>query len=410
MKRLICMLLATILCLTHIPVSAVAVTGTEPISTTTGWYWPLPASNQKITSGFGASRGSNSLHQGVDISASTGTNIFAARAGVVYLAGWHKSMGNYVCIRHGMGNGKYVYTTYMHMTKRAVAKGAEVNQNTVIGYVGSTGDSSGPHLHFHIFTSSSKSPYSVSPSHKNKNDLKNYYINPSSVQYSYTRSGSSQNVIDSAGQATASTLKISMTSYPENLRKGSSYGLRGTVSSNYNIKSVSGSVTNSSGNTVLSSYDAPNAKSMNVKNSALNGRLAFNKLATGTYTMKVVATDTSGKTVSWSTSFRIYTSNLSINMTRSPTSIKYRNSFGLRGNVNSNEKITLVSGSVINSSGITVLSSTDRPNTTSMDVRTANLNDKLAFNQLSRGSYTLKVVATDASGNSVTWSISFRVY
>ena len=201
-----------------------------------------------------------------------------------------------------------------------------------------------------------------------------------------------------------------MTSYPENLRKGSSYGLRGTVSSNYNIKSVSGSVTNSSGTTVLSSYDAPNAKSMNVKNSALNGRLAFNKLAAGTYNMKVVATDTSGKTVSWSTSFRIYTSNLSINMTRSPTSIKYRNSFGLRGNVNSNEKITLVSGSVINSSGKTVLSSTDRPNTTSMDVRTANLNDKLAFNRLLRGSYTLKVVATDASGNSVTWSSSFRVY
>lgn len=405
MKRLLCMLLATALCLSLVPVSAVAATGTESISTTTGWYWPLPANNQKITSKFGASRGSSSLHQGIDISASSGTKIYAARAGVVYLSGWHKSMGNYVCVRHGKVNGKYVFTTYMHMTSRAVTKGAEVSPNTVIGYVGSTGDSSGPHLHFHIFTFSSKSPYSVSPSHKNKNDLNKNYINPSSVSYSYAHGSSSQ-----SGTAAASSLKINMTSYPGSLRKGSSYGLRGTVSSNYTIQSVSGSVMDSSGRTVLSSYDAPNKKTLDVKSSNLNRKLTFNTLAAGTYTMKVDAKDSSGKTTSWSTSFQVYTSNLSISMTRAPTSIKYGKSFGLRGTVSSNEKVALVSGSVVNASGKTVLSSTDRPNAKSIDVRTANLNDKLAFNRLSRGSYTLKVVATDTSGNSVSWSQNFQVY
>lgn len=405
MKKFICLLLAAILSFYALTAPVDAAVGSDTISVTTGWYWPLSATNKTITRGFGVKQDDGALHQGLDIGAATGTNIYAARTGVVYMAGTHNSMGNYVCIRHGLNNGKYIFTTYMHMTKRTVNVGAAVDQNTVIGYVGSTGKSSGPHLHFHIFTSTSKNPTGVSPTHNNSTELNNSYINPSSIQYSYTRDTPAQNT----NTPEDSTLKINMTSYPGTLQRGSSYGLRGSISSNYDIIQVSGSVINSSGKTVLTSSDKPNDTSMNVQNANLNKKLTFDTLAAGTYTLKVDATDASGKTKTWSTSFSVRT-NLSVNMTSSPTSIKYGNSFGLRGTIKSDEKITSVVGIVLNSSGKAVLSSIDKPNAKSMDVRTANLNNKITFNKLSKGDYTLKIVATDASGNTVTWSKSFKVY
>lgn len=405
MKKFICLLLVTILSFSVLTAPVDAAVGNDTISVTTGWYWPLPATNRTITRGFGVKQDDGALHQGLDIGAATGTNIYAARAGVVYLVGSDKSMGNYVCIRHGLNNGKYIFTTYMHMTKIAVNKGAIVDQNTVIGYSGNTGKSSGPHLHFHIFTSTSKNPTGVSPKHNNSTELNNSYINPSSIQYSYTRDMPAQNTNTPA----ESTLKINMTSYPGTLQRGSSYGLRGSISSNYDIVQVSGSVINSSGKIVLTSSDKPNDMSMNVQNANLNKKLTFNTLEEGTYTLKVEATDASGKTKTWSTSFSVHT-NLSVNMTSSPTSIRYGNSFGLRGTIKSDEKIISVVGTVLNSSGKAVLSSVDKPNAKSMDVRTANLNNQITFNKLARGNYTLKIVATDASGNTVTWSKSFKVY
>lgn len=406
MKKFICLLLATIVSFSALTAHVSAAVGSDTISVTTGWYWPLPATNRTITRGLGVKQDDGALHQGLDIGVATGTNIYAARAGVVYLVGFDKSMGNYVCIRHGLNNGKYIFTTYMHMTKIAVNKGAVVDQNTVIGYSGNTGKSSGPHLHFHIFTSTSKNPTGVSPKHNNSTELNNSYINPSSIQYSYTRDTSAQNT----NTPTESTLKIYMTSYPGTIQRGSSYGLRGSISSNYDIVQVSGSVINSSGKTVLTSLDKPNDTSMNVQNANLNKKLTFNTLAVGTYTLKVEATDASGTTKSWSTSFSVRTSDLSVNITSSPTSIKYGNYFGLRGTIKSDEKIISVEGTVLNSSGKAVLSSIDKPNAKSMDVRTANLNNQITFNKLTRGDYILKIVATDASGNTVTWSKSFKVY
>lgn len=96
-------------------------------------------------------------------------------------------------------------------------------------------------------------------------------------------------------------------------------------------------------------------------------------------------------------------------MTSYPTSITQGDSYGLRGSVNSNYNITAVYGYILNSSGETVMSTTDTPNSTSMNVRTANLNDKLIFNALAGGTYTLKVVANDSSGESREWSTVFTV-
>lgn len=423
MKRLVSLFLVIILCFPIVAVYADAAAGDDIIDNiSTGWFWPLQ-NKVKQSSGFGAKRSDN-LHQGIDLPEKEGKPIYAARRGVVYKVGQKdSSMGNYVCVRHGKSGGKYIFTTYMHMTRTSAKVGATVDQNSVLGYVGHTGSTSrkvdpktgkviktGDHLHFHIFKDSSKEPRSVSPSHDNWNDLRAKYIDPNAVSYSYSRSTAVQTPSKPANKTEASSsLKINITRAPSSHKKGTSFGLRGEVTSNYKIRSVTGSVVNSSGKTVLSSSDAPNSKSMNVRNSNLNNRITFNTLPSGNYTFKVTATDSKGKTVNWSRSFKVIGSKLAINLTSAPSSIRYRSSFGLRGDVSSDYRVTSVKGSVLNSSGKTVLSSSDWPNSKSMDIRRSNLNNKLAFNRLSQGSYTLRVVATDASGNTVTWSREFRV-
>lgn len=213
-----------------------------------------------------------------------------------------------------------------------------------------------------------------------------------------------------------STLKIDLTSYPTSIKQGDGYGLRGSVTSNYNITEVRGYVVNSSGTTVLSSADYPNSTSMDIRYAHLNNDLIFNNLSAGSYTMKVVATDASGKQVQTTKDFKVVAveekqpdSNLSINLTSYPSSINQGSAYGLRGSVTSNYNITKVLGYIINSSGNTVMTSEDYPNSTSMDIRYAHLNNDLIFNNLSSGSYTMKVVATDTSGKTKEWSTSFTV-
>lgn len=87
------------------------------------------------------------MHYGVDMSAATGTPIYAARSGKVTVASYQAGgAGNYVSINHGDGFS----SIYMHMTHYIVSVGQYVTQGQVIGYVGSTGGSTGPHLHFGI--------------------------------------------------------------------------------------------------------------------------------------------------------------------------------------------------------------------------------------------------------------------
>lgn len=85
-------------------------------------------------------------HNGLDMSAASGTPIYASKAGTVIGASYNASMGYYVKIKH---DEEYT-TVYMHMTYYIVESGDQVAQGQVIGYVGSTGDSTGPHLHFQI--------------------------------------------------------------------------------------------------------------------------------------------------------------------------------------------------------------------------------------------------------------------
>ena len=109
--------------------------------------WPCPSSS-RITSEFGAREapvsGASTNHKGIDIGASTGSDVLAAALGEVVISTYSASAGNYVMISHG-GN---VYTVYMHMDTVKVSVGDSVQKGSKIGTVGSTGYSTGPHLHF----------------------------------------------------------------------------------------------------------------------------------------------------------------------------------------------------------------------------------------------------------------------
>jgi murein DD-endopeptidase MepM/ murein hydrolase activator NlpD len=92
--------------------------------------------------------GFSKMHKGVDFAAPTGTPIYAAGDGVVEMAKVFGGYGNYVRLRHNSGYS----TAYAHMNRfgKGVSLGARVHQGDVIGYVGTTGRSTGPHLHYEI--------------------------------------------------------------------------------------------------------------------------------------------------------------------------------------------------------------------------------------------------------------------
>lgn len=111
--------------------------------------WPCPSS-RRITSNFGdresPTEGASSNHKGLDIGAGTGSDIIAAAGGQVVISTYSYSAGNYIMIDHGGG----VSTVYMHCSQLLVSEGEKVAQGQVIAKVGSTGYSTGPHLHFGI--------------------------------------------------------------------------------------------------------------------------------------------------------------------------------------------------------------------------------------------------------------------
>ncbi len=109
--------------------------------------WPVSGT---ITSPFGYRRnpfgGGMEFHQGLDIAAPMGTTVTAASAGTVISAGWYGGYGNYILIDHGGG----MATGYGHLSQIFVASGQQVQKGQAIGAVGSTGMSTGPHLHFEV--------------------------------------------------------------------------------------------------------------------------------------------------------------------------------------------------------------------------------------------------------------------
>ena len=112
------------------------------------YIWPLDLKYNRISSGFTKRtfNGVTEFHKGLDIPANAGANIYAANAGTVVTATYHYSYGNYVIIDHGGGQA----TLYAHCSKILVKVGDKVKQGDVIAKVGTTGYSSGNHLHFEV--------------------------------------------------------------------------------------------------------------------------------------------------------------------------------------------------------------------------------------------------------------------
>lgn len=110
----------------------------------------MPLAAAKLTSDYGMRThpvvGGRRAHKGVDLAAPTGTPVYATADGIVSRANHFSSYGLYISLHHGAA----LETRYAHLSRLAVATGQRVNKGDVIGYVGSTGRSTGPHLHYEV--------------------------------------------------------------------------------------------------------------------------------------------------------------------------------------------------------------------------------------------------------------------
>ena len=121
--------------------SAVVVPGPTGAASAAGFIWPV---HGVLTSGFGWRWGR--MHEGIDLAVPNGTPVVAAAAGTVIVAGWMGGYGNLVVVDHGGG----ISTAYGHNTSVTVGVGQQVAQGQLIAYSGSTGHSTGPHVHFEV--------------------------------------------------------------------------------------------------------------------------------------------------------------------------------------------------------------------------------------------------------------------
>lgn len=110
----------------------------------------MPLAGSRLTSGYGMRDHpilrKRASHTGVDLAAPTGTPVYATADGVVGRADWFSSYGLYISLDHGAE----LETRYAHLSRLAVAAGDSVKKGDIIGYVGSTGRSTGPHLHYEV--------------------------------------------------------------------------------------------------------------------------------------------------------------------------------------------------------------------------------------------------------------------
>ncbi len=116
-----------------------------------GVTWLVPCNYSRVSSPYGwrihPVYGDRRFHHGIDLSAPSGTPIYATRSGKVTIATYSSSAGYYVNVDHGDG----FMSRYLHMTHYVVSAGQQVSAGQLLGYVGSTGTSTGPHLHLSIY-------------------------------------------------------------------------------------------------------------------------------------------------------------------------------------------------------------------------------------------------------------------
>lgn len=161
-------------------VNEVVLVGTKKSTASTGKYaWPLKSVT--VTSSYGNRylNGSYNFHLGVDLRASNGTSVYAADGGKITHAGWLSSYGYLIIIVHDNGD----YTYYAHLSKISVSVGSRVYKGQEIAKSGSTGNVTGPHLHFEIRKNGSTvNPVSYLPSAKGVNFARTVSLDSCSLQ------------------------------------------------------------------------------------------------------------------------------------------------------------------------------------------------------------------------------------
>lgn len=180
---------------------------------------PVDPTKMRITSKFGSRRhpihGYTKQHKGVDFGAPMGSPVSSAGDGVVVKAGWNGGYGNYVLIRH---NGEYS-TAYAHLSKINVKVGQVIKQRQVIGKVGSTGSSTGPHLHYEvIYRGQQVNPQKIKqlPTHKLTRQEMAQFVHVKSTmdKGSFMLTKGSANKIETADATASKKLQVAMASKP----------------------------------------------------------------------------------------------------------------------------------------------------------------------------------------------------
>ncbi len=216
-------------------------------------------------------------------------------------------------------------------------------------------------------------------------------------------------------EPTTSDITINPTSYPTGTMEAATFALKGTVTSNYPLESVTGTITAADG-TVVQTYTAnPYTTRFTISGSRLDVNLKFADLSAGEYTLTYTATDTEGYSVSWTSDpFTVTveeevldpsTSTIAISPTSYPTGNLSARAFTLKGTVSSNYELTSVTGSILYLDGTAAQSVTqEQINSTTFTIQNSDIDKGLKFANLSAGYYRLSYTAVDASGATVTWT------
>ena len=210
--------------------------------------------------------------------------------------------------------------------------------------------------------------------------------------------------------AAKSTLTINERKAPTTLTVGSSWTVTGTITSNYNITWIGGYILKSDHSTVVDKYGVkPNKKSYNLKYSAVDRNLDFNKLSIGSYYYKITAHDASGKALALiDVPFKVVSktqaaSSLKISGAGNPPTLTEGGSWTATGTITSNYNITWVGGYILASNNKSIVdSSSAKPNNKSYNLKNSVVDRKLDFNKLKPGTYYYKITAQDASGKALT--------
>jgi|GEM_PF-3152647 len=207
---------------------------------------------------------------------------------------------------------------------------------------------------------------------------------------------------------TASTLKISDDNKPKSIIVGNPFVITGVIESNYRINKVTVSIIDSNGKAAISQSATPKTWVYNL--SAIDPRVKFGTLATGTYTYKVTAKDEKKSATLVSGKFTVNPkpkSALKITYYNAPTSIKQGKPFVIKGKITSNKVIKTVTVQVVDNKGKVHIGDTDKVNKKSYDIK--YIDARIKFGKLAKGTYKYQVIAVDTAQKRTLVNKAFTV-